>query len=198
MTDPTESLRLRISSVRIFNTRALLTLRINEPERRRREQLGLGALTRLDTLNGLLGLPLDLPVAMADLTARERKLVDRLAYGVVELDGETLTRRAKPVVAVQRAAVYAQSWQAGLVNAGKFAPYCERLMILRKEPPDDACLEASYYGVGVTVQTATGLRELLPPEPWIQHLVTPAGWWFTEEAYRQSFKSERPPCPPRA
>src|SRR5262249_13507189 len=74
----------RICRARMFGVRAWLTVSVNNAEWQRRERVGLGALTRWDVLDGLLGLPLGLPVPITALTPHERQLLSRLPDGVVE------------------------------------------------------------------------------------------------------------------
>lgn len=64
--------------VRVFGTRVHLTVEIYDVEQDRRERAGLGALTELATLDGLLNLPLGLAVDIVDLTDTERRVLARL------------------------------------------------------------------------------------------------------------------------
>jgi hypothetical protein len=171
----------------MFGARAWLTASVNHAEWRRRERAGLNALTRLDVLDGLLGLPLGLPVPVQGLTTHERRIVSQLPPGVVDQPGDLVIRRAEPVVECFFALVFARTWSAGLVDALKFAPFCARLTVLESRPADEtaACLEASYYGVGLAIQARNDHTMLMPPEPLVRRRVTAAGWWFTEEIYRQ-------------
>lgn len=144
-------------------------------------------MTGLDVLDGLLGLPLGLPVPTEVLTAPERRLVSRLPRSIVVNCGDAVIRRAEPVIACSLAVVFAQSWSAGLADASIFAPFCQRLTVLDSRPADEieACLQASYYGVGLLVHTDDKHLMLVPPEPLIDRRVNAATWWFTEEVYRQ-------------
>jgi hypothetical protein len=178
----------RFCPVRMFGVTAWLTVSINTSEWRRRERYGLGALTGLEVLDGLLGLPLGLPVPTEALTARERQLVRRVPHSVVvQCADATVIRRAEPVLECSLAVVFARSWSAGLADASKFAPFCQRLTVLESCLAEEmeACLEASYYGVGLLARTENKHVMLVPPEPLIGRRVTAAGWWFTEETYRQ-------------
>jgi hypothetical protein len=179
--------KLRTCQVRMFGVTAWLTVAVNNAEWWRREQAGLNALTRLEVLEGLLGLPLDLPVSRQVLTTHEHQLVSRLSHGVVEQRGDHVIRRVKPVVECFFAVVFARSWSTGLMDASKFAPFCAQLTVLESRPTDEteACLEASYHGVGLAVQAKDDHTMLVPPEPLGHRRVTAAGWWFTEETYRQ-------------
>jgi hypothetical protein len=171
----------------MFGVTAWLTVAVNIAEWQRRHQAGLNALTRLEVLEGLLGLPLGLPVSLQALTTHEHQLVSHLPHGVVEQRGDHVIRRAEPVVECFFALVFARSWLAGLIDASKFAPFCARLTVLESRPIDEteACLEASYHGAGLAVQTKNDHTMLVPPEPLNHRRVTAAGWWFTEETYRQ-------------
>jgi hypothetical protein len=171
----------------MFGVSAWLSVSVNNAEWRRRECVGLGALTGLDVLDGLLGLPLGLPVPLQALTTNERQLVSRLPNGVVEQCGDVVIRRAEPVVECFFALVFARTWAYGLADALKFASLCARLIVLESRPIDEteACLEALYYGVGLAVQTTNEHMMLVAPEPLGRRRVTAAGWWFTEEIYRQ-------------
>jgi hypothetical protein len=82
----------------MFGVRAWLTVSVNNAEWRRRERVGPHALTRLEVLDGLLGLPLGLPVPLQALTTHERRLVSSLPDGVAEQHGDVVIRRAEPVV----------------------------------------------------------------------------------------------------
>jgi hypothetical protein len=178
---------LRFAQVRMFGVRAGVVVSVNDGEWRRRERVGLGGVTGLDVLDGLLGLPLGVPVAVQALTGRERRLVNRLPEGVVEQRDGVLVRWAEPVVEVALAVVFARSWSTGLVAASVFASYCARLMVLRSRPVDEVSVgvQASYYGVGVAVVAGDDHLMLVAPEPVADRRVTAAGWWFAEEIYQQ-------------
>ena len=180
--------------VRIFGTRAHLAVRINDAERDRRHRAGLGALTDLATLDGLLNLPLGWPVDIADLTDTERRLVARLPDNAVEhraLIDATIIRRVQPVLRVLGATVRARAWRGGLARVSRFAPYCPRSLVLLSElsdsEKDEACLKCCYYGVGLIATTRNGMTPLVPPEPFSRATRVPAArrWWFTEQVYQQ-------------
>ncbi|EWM19757.1 hypothetical protein [Kutzneria sp. 744] len=54
-------------------------------------------------LEAMMGLPAGVPVAVDDLTERERRLLPRAPRGAVERDGDLLVRRAVPPVLRTRA-----------------------------------------------------------------------------------------------
>lgn len=179
--------RLRAGRVRLFGVKAWLALSVNDDEWRRREGAGLDGVTGLDVLDVLLGLPLGMSVRVDAMTTRERRLVSRLPDGVVEQRDGAVVRRAEPVIEVTLAVVFARSWPTGLVSASRFASYCPRLMVLSSRPVDEvsACTQASFYGTGVAVLAGNDPVMLMPPEPLVDRRVSAAGWWFTEEVYRQ-------------
>ena len=179
--------RLRAGRVRLFGVTAWLALSVNDDEWRRRERAGLDGLTRLDVLDGLLGLPLGMPVRVDSMTIHERRLVSRLPDGVVEQHDGAVVRRAEPVIEVALAVLFSCSWSTGLVSASRFASYCPRMMVLSSHPVDEvsACIQASFYGTGVAVLVGNDPVMLMPPEPLEGRRVTAAGWRFTEDVYRQ-------------
>ncbi|MFI7225143.1 hypothetical protein ACIBO5_18160 [Nonomuraea angiospora] len=81
------------------------------------------------------------------------------------------------------ALVVAQDWRSGLETAGKFAPFCSRVVLLPRLPKDeeDMSLEANFYGVGVVVRDEG--RMVVAPEPFLRQCHKPAAWWFSEEIY---------------
>jgi hypothetical protein len=182
-----EARQLRTGRVQVLGVRAWVAAAVNDAEWQRRERAGLGGLTGLDVLDGLLGLPLNVPIPVQALTGRERRLVQRLSPGVVDQHDGVLVRRAEPVLEVVLAVVFARAWAAGLVRASAFASYCPRLMVLPSRPADEAlvCAQASYYGVGISVAAGNDYLMLVAPEPVAERRVTAAGWWFAEEVYQQ-------------
>jgi hypothetical protein len=173
--------------VRMFGTAAGVAYRLDHAEVARRREHQLGALTDLDVLDALMGLPVGMPVEQSSLTKAERALVDRLPAGVVEHRGEQLVRLAAAPLSVQSAVVAARNWKTGLKQAGRFAPFCVRAILLPAVPADVSELQtqASFFGVGVGVSVEGQMQLLVEPAPYEQTRHTPAQWWFAEEAYRQ-------------
>jgi hypothetical protein len=173
--------------VRIFGTAAGVAYRLDHAEVTRRREHQLGALTDMDVLDALMGLPIGVPVERSVLAKAELALVDRLPAGVVEHRGEQLVRLAAAPLSVQSAVVAARTWKAGLRQAGRFAPFCVRAMLLSAIPADlgDLKAQASFFGVGVGVSVDGQMRMLVEPAPYTRTRHTPAQWWFAEEAWRQ-------------
>lgn len=176
----------------MFGTTAGVVFRTDVTEIARRRACSLGSLTELALLDALLGLPVGLPVAVADLTDVERRRLDRVPAGAVDRAAGQLVRRAVAPVSVQLAVVGARDWRLGLKRAGQFAPFCARAILLPTLPADAADLEAeaSYYGVGVCRFVERQLQMLIEPRPYVRNRHTAAQWWFAEQAFEQFTESE--------
>lgn len=174
------------SAVSLFGVRAGVVCRLDQHEVGRRDALGLDAITDRHVLDGLMGLPAGIPVSVDALTERQRRLFRRVPEGMIEFDGDQLVRRAVPPLTVGFALVPARDWHAGLVQAGRYAPFCARAMLLPEPPVDlqDATMQAGYYGIGIGVITAGVLRVLVEPEPYVRRRHSSAQWWVNEEIYR--------------
>jgi hypothetical protein len=174
------------AAVRVFGVLAGIAYRVDHAETARRDAVVLGAITERAVVDALMGLPADVPVAVGDLTERERRLLPRAPRGAVDRDGDLLVRRAVPPLSVDFALVAARHWKQGLVTAGRFAPFCARAMLLPAPPTDpDAAMQASYWGVGIGVVTTGTLRVLVEPEPYVRTRHSSAQWRFVEDIHRQ-------------
>lgn len=160
---------------------------VNTAEHDRRAAVGLGAVTNLALLDRLLCLPLGQWVRRVDLTDRERVELRRAPDGVVEVSDTGLRRVFAPAAAVPLVIVAAGSWRSGLRRTAAFAGYASRVLVLhgRHRQLGSKLWEADFFGVGVWRATATGVEQLVAPEPWRQMYVKPAGWAFRERAYEQ-------------
>ncbi|QKW32674.1 hypothetical protein HUT06_00340 [Actinomadura sp. NAK00032] len=157
-------------------------------EDERRRAAGLGPITSPDALRPLLGLPVGERVAMSALTPTERSDLASLPAGAVEIGEDFVVRRAVAPLRVDLAVVPARRWRTGLEQAGRFAPFCARAMLLPTLPRDHElmCLDAAYYGIGVIIN-APGREPqvLVPPAVFQRRRLTVAGMRFPEEVYRQ-------------
>lgn len=174
-----------VRGVRMFGTRAWMVFRRDEVEWQRRS--GGAPILRLDHLDALMNLPAAVPVPVASLSSRHRRMLDRLPSGAVERSKATVTRRAVPPLMPMLAVVRARQWLGGLEAASRFAPYCRRLVMVT-ELPDQlelALSQASFYGIGVALASGVSSRILVEPEPLTDWHPTPAWWWFIEDIYRQ-------------
>lgn len=173
--------------VRLFGSIAGVVYHPDEVEVARRAAEQPDAVTRLDTLNMLMGLPMGAPVAVEDLSGAERALLRTVPRGAVVRDGALVVRRAVAPISVRLAVVAARDWRTGLRVASRFAPYCARSMLLSAYPDDweQAEMRAAYFGVGVIVLSRGAVRTVIEPDPYVRRRHTPAQWWFAEETWRQ-------------
>ncbi|MEV6427227.1 hypothetical protein [Nocardia sp. NPDC051463] len=178
--------------VRMLDVTAGVAYLPNVDEVARRAALGLGAVTQMDLLDALMGLPAGLPVPVGDLTDRERRIIRRAPAGVVDVSAGQCTRRVVAPVSAQFVVVASRSWKEGLRSAGQFAPFCSRAMLLRSVPEDldDARVQASFFGIGICVFTSVGLRMLVDPQPYVRQRHSCGQWWFAEKLYEQVNASE--------
>jgi hypothetical protein len=192
--DPTRLVGCRSGLVRMFGSAAGVVYRTEEAETARRRVQKVEPLTELDVLDGLMGLPVGVPVAVVDLTERECARLRRIPHGAVEHDGDQVVRRAVAPLSVRFALVGARDWRVGLTRAGRFAPYCARAVLLPAAAAQaewgDVRAQASFFGIGVCVFAEGQLRVLVEPRPYVRMRHTPAQWWFVEETYRQISECE--------
>lgn len=177
----------RRSVVSLRGSRVVLSYRLDEDECERRRAAGVGAITSPDVLNFCLGLPAGWAVPLEGLSPDERAMLDDVRSGVVAVAGGTVTRYAVPPLNVDLAMVPVCSWREGLEQAGRFAPFCARAMVLRTTPPDldEVCVEAAFFGIGVVVAGDAEPRVLVAPEEFRRSRFTTAGWRFLEQVYEQ-------------
>jgi hypothetical protein len=174
--------------VTILGTQALLCYRLDRPEDTRRRRARLGAIRDLKILDLLLGLPLGAAVPVTSLTPPERSALRSTPSGVLAVAAGAVTRHAVTPLTVDLAVVTAHGWRSGLPIAGRFAPFCVRVLLLPRCPsdPEHLSLQAGFYGIGVVVADhAENLQVLVTPRPFRRQRFTAAGWLFTEEVYQQ-------------
>jgi hypothetical protein len=178
---------LRRKFVPILRTQALLVYRFDQQEVDRRAAQQMGVISSPDVLNLLLDLPLRMPVPISSLTRWERSALRSAPRGAVSIVDGDATREAVPPVTVDLAFVPARTWRGGLEIAGRFAPFCTRVMVLNRRPSelDEVRLQARYYGIGVMVVDQAGAEVLVEPAPFRRQRFTAAGWQFLERAYQQ-------------
>lgn len=173
--------------ISIMGTSALVRYRFDGLEAARRKASGLGGISSPDVLNLLLDLPLGMPVPVKSLTRWERLALRAAPLGAVSITKGEVTREAVPPVAVDLAIVPARTWRAGLQAAGRFAPFCARMMVLGSSPRDlDGLItQAGFYGIGVAVADQAEPQLLVMPVAFRRKRFTAASWQFLEEVYRQ-------------
>ena len=175
------------AGVRVFGQWAGMLYDADDAELRRRAREGLGAVTRLDLLDLLMGLPRRIPVQRGALSARERRLLRQLPAGCVEVESEWVTRHIVAPLTVGLAVVVVSDWRRGLDRASRFTPFCSTILVLPRVrgDRDHMLIEAAFYGVGVAVATSSGPDMVAEPAPFVQQFHKPAAWWFAEEIHGQ-------------
>ncbi len=165
-----------------------------EEIQRRRAANATRPVQDLDTLRFLLTLSVDQPVAIAALGAYERGLTRRaVRFGFAEkrtIAGNcpAVVRKAEPPVTVELVSVLGPLSRRTLQLATTFAPYARRRLVVPSGRVDETLLlEASYYGVGVTVTDDDDERTLVTPAPFQPTRFTGASWLFAERMYAQAF-----------
>jgi hypothetical protein len=173
--------------VQVLGTRGLLRYRLDRSEHERRRRTQLGAILNPEVLNLLLSLPVDIPVPTTSLTPLERSALRLTPSGAVATDAGEVTRHAVHPLAVDLAVVSAERWRTGLEVAGRFAPFCSRVLMLRSRPTDveDLRAQANFYGIGAVIAHSTDLEVLVVPRPFQRRRFTATGWQFVEEVYQQ-------------
>ncbi|MGQ4374789.1 hypothetical protein ACN6K9_001660 [Streptomyces sp. SAS_267] len=165
---------------------ALFFHRLDAAEHARRKHAGAARLDRIAALETLLALPVDIPVLLTQLDAGQRRAVRALPAGCADRDRTTVTRRAVRPASIDLAVVRASGWRQGLRDAGRFAPFCRRAMLLTRQPSqmDEALAEADFYGIGVFLTRGDGVEMMLEPAPYRPARHTAAAWCFVEELYQ--------------
>ncbi|TQM83047.1 hypothetical protein FHX81_5460 [Saccharothrix saharensis] len=178
--------------VRMFGSTAAVNYQLINAEVRRRDGRRAVPAPGQDVLDVLMGLPVGLPVPADSLTDRERRLLGRAPQGAVDRDGEHVVRRAVAPLTARFAVVTARDWKIGLKRADRFAPFCERAVLLPALPQDadDLFVRASFSGCGVCVFSGKQLDMVVEPRRYVRRRHTPAQWWFAEEVFAQLSESE--------
>ncbi|MFD8105333.1 hypothetical protein [Streptomyces microflavus] len=173
--------------VPVLGTEALFFYRMDDAEHERREAVGAARLDRMHPLEVLLNLPVGLPVPLASLEKQERRAVHALPCGAADRDRRTVTRRAVRPLHVDLAVVRATGWKRGLEEAGRFAPYCRRAILLTRRPAgiSEALAEADFYGIGVFLISDEEVEMVLEPRDYRPLRHTAAAWSFVEEMYQR-------------
>ncbi|QIY66409.1 hypothetical protein HEP85_38885 [Streptomyces sp. RPA4-2] len=165
---------------------ALFFYRLDSAENARRQHVAAARLDRMAPLETLLDLPVDIPVPLALLDTGQRRAVRALPTGSADRDRTSVTRRAVRPASVDLAVVWASGVRQGLRDAGRFAPFCRRAMLLTRRPPrlDEALAEADFYGIGVFITSGDGIEMVLEPAAYRPQRHTAAAWCFVEELYQ--------------
>ncbi len=170
----------------VLGQRATMFYRFDPVEHRRRQSVSAQPLTAMESLEALLELPVGLPIPMESLCPDDRASVRRLPSTAVDREGGSVTRKAVRPLKVELALVRDTRPRQALEAATKFAPFCSRAVLLQRPAPrmDDYLNEASFYGVGVLLQTPSGIEVPLEPAEYRPKRHTAAAWRFVEKLYQ--------------
>lgn len=171
----------------LLGTTALVFYRLDLTEHVRRRSVAAGPVTDMGSLEALLTLPVDLPVRLDSLSPRDRAGVRRLPAGSADRDRRNVTRRAVRPLHVDLTVVTAEQPRQGVAAASRFAPYCSRAVLLQRpaQRMHDLLNEASFYGVGVLMDSPSGTEVVLEPRPYRPRRHTAAAWGFVEDLYQR-------------
>jgi hypothetical protein len=176
------------------STTLLVTLDRSEHARRGDTQTGPVPYDSMELLTLMLRLPHGEQVPLAEFDQRDRRRLrgarnsGAVSEAHTDRGAAAVVRHALRPLRVHLAVVSGPPI-AGLEQAGSFAPFCARAVLLRKHPGEDYLFEASFYGVGIAIPGPDPRQDapvsLLAPRPWVPKRHTPAGWNFQETAYKQ-------------
>ncbi|REK89460.1 hypothetical protein DY245_15570 [Streptomyces inhibens] len=176
-------------SLSVKGVQTLLFYRLDQQEHARRRNGQAAFLAQIGALETLLQLPVNEPVELDAMGRAQRAAVDRLPVGAVDTREGSVIRRAVRPLTVDLAVVRARSaaWRHGLAQAGQFAPFCARALLLDgpMTEVDETMMQASFYGIGILLPDASGLRMAVQPQPYRPQRHTAAAWCFTEELYQR-------------
>jgi hypothetical protein len=173
-------------AVSLAGARADAVVRVDANEHARRRAAGVTAVTSLSVLGALLTLPVHEKVRLADLSRRQRKLVERAGPGLVEIDEWSVTRRLVPAASVPLVVVRRLGWRQALAAAAEFSMLLPTVVLLDREPGDwrSRAWEADLAGVGVLLRCGAEVETLLRPRSdYPPMAVRPARWRLLEYAY---------------
>lgn len=173
---------------------------VDGSEHERRSSAGLGGVTSLGLIDALMNLPLRTPVRTRDLDSMTVRRLSAAPDAVVSSDDGWVTRLLTPPLTVIAVVVRGRSWQELSPRTWPFAAFAQRIVLLDRMPTRSSAFlwEAQLAGVGVWVRIDDQFRELLAPEPFMRHYWKPAGWRFSERAYRAQITSSAPQDSSRA
>lgn len=179
----------QMATVAARGVSAVLAYRIDQDEHIRRRDAGMVAVTRLDWLHALLGLPVGMPVSCDALSPWYQQIVKELPPGCVQVSRGAVVRLLLRPVRVELAVVMAEGndWQAGLRQAGVFSGYCTRVLAIAEVPDDvpEARVAAARHGIGLVVGAVGSPVTVVPATRFTPAAHTAAGWRFTEQVYQE-------------
>lgn len=176
----------------VFGSRITVTYAVNAEEHARRNQVGTAAIEDERALAMLLALPTDdlAPVpprfvdVAIDLASHSASTVDIFA----DPDGDVWARRRVDVpVRVVEIEIASSRWPLAMRAAHRWNGYGPRRIVMARGVPDElaASIEASHYGIGLTIDDGSGARVIIDADTFSPRRFTAARWLFAETVYRQ-------------
>lgn len=179
---------IQVTRARVLETSAWIAYRPDRREASRRRALAIGAVLDWNLLDTLMDLPAGLPVPLSALALPARRRVASARPGVVRVADGQVIRDLVPALTPLLAVVVTADWDAGLVQASRFASYCRRMVLGPALPTGDRVLEtATRLGIGVAIADGSRPGEiLLEPESVEDWQPTTAWWRFSEITWEQA------------
>jgi hypothetical protein len=178
-----------VARIAVRGVAATMAYRLDASEHARRDAAGMLAVTDLEALDALLGLPAKLPIRMDALGSHIRPIIRRLPAGCVQVAGGMVTRHIVRPLCVDLVVVTPDGadWRSGMRKAGRFGTYCTRVLAIGDMSDDlaEARAEAAYHGIGLVVGAARTSVMIVPPRRFTPTAHTAAGWRFAEQVYRE-------------
>ncbi|WP_405651948.1 hypothetical protein [Streptomyces sp. RK9] len=184
-----------VAEVQARGVQAVLAVRLNTAEMRRRARQGVAPLLNMPVLDALMQLPADLPVPVESLTERERMRLRCCPQGSVEQrDGHIVRRLVAPLEVDLAVTRTRKPSAAALRRAGRFGPYTVSAVWLDGPATGSElmAIEAGVYGLGVVRAADREVPELMvAPRSSRRFVPTAAGWLFAEQVYAQLLDASR-------
>jgi hypothetical protein len=182
-----------VDVVHACGVQAVVGYRRVTSEWERRAAAGTPALTRPDTLDLLMGLPVGEAVPVSALSAPEQRALRAIPRGVVARKNRTVTRQAVQALQVDLAVVPGRGWESAMAEAERFTPFCARAVLVDRplRRREEAMLQADFYGIGLLTLAGGELDVLVPPRPFVRRRHSVAGWRFLEGLYGQLVRADR-------
>lgn len=182
---PREACECAVIELHIDGLRFGVEFRVDREEHRRRQRLGVGAVTGTGLLHALWELPAGLPIPARCLTEPNLATLRELGEGFVE-GTKILTRTFTPAGNVSAVVVVADTISDAISRASRLPPIFWRVAAARRLTADvaESVAFSERTGVGSLVVGSDGSTELVAPRPPVRGVPAVYRWWLSELAYR--------------
>lgn len=166
---------------------------IDTVEHQRRQAAGQAGrvLGGMGILDALLQLPEQVNVRLDQIDPAVLAEARRSAAALDFPSADTVRRVGRPAASAALFTLTTSDWRRGLAQLHRLAAYCPRRLYLTTLPRSVGLLrlEASYWGIGVTLQRSGGDEELLVPGQYSPSRYSGAAWAFDEALYAQAWRA---------